>query len=164
MTEEKTDALILGPGEGEKISVGPSQVTFKLDAKQTGGAFSMIEFSVAPSFEAPSTLHYHTNESWAAYILEGTFGFQLGTETVIAEAGTVLFVPKGLPFKWWNNADRPAKYLAIYFPAGFEKYFIEVNEATKDLPPGPLDMSVVIQRIRPLWEKYGIAIKRETEE
>ncbi|HXG92504.1 MAG TPA: cupin domain-containing protein [Blastocatellia bacterium] len=161
-TEETKDnssgGLVLAPGEGKKITVGPNTVTYKLRGEHTGGAFSMIEYSVAGKFEAPSALHYHTKDAAAIYVLEGTFGFQLGECEVLAPAGSVVLLSSGLPFKWWNAEDRPARYLAIYFPAGFEKYFEEVNEAANSLPPGPLDMEKLAPLIKPIWEKYGIAI------
>ena len=144
------------PGEGRTISMGPNSITFKVGGEETGGAFSMIEYSVAPGFQAPPAMHFHTHESWVGYILEGVFGFQLGDETVTLSAGSSLLVPKGLPFRWWNAEDKPAKYLAIYFPAGFEKYFDDIAALTKGLPPGPLDMSKLMPQLLPLWEKYGI--------
>jgi mannose-6-phosphate isomerase-like protein (cupin superfamily) len=149
------------PGEGRSVQIGPSRITYKLEGEQTSGAFSMIEYEVAPGFEAPPTLHFHTQESWTGYILEGTLGFQLGERTVTLSAGSSLFVPRGLPFKWWNAEQKPARYLAIYFPAGFEKYFEEINAITKDLPPGPIDMAPLMPRILPLWEKYGIGTKED---
>ena len=152
------DGFVLMPGEGKAITVGPNTVTYKLRGEHTGGAFSLIEYSVAGKFEAPSALHYHTKDAAAIYVLEGTFGFQLGERTVLAPAGSVMLLSSGLPFKWWNAEDRPARYLAIYFPAGFEKYFEEVNEAASSLPPGPLDMNKLMPLIKPIWEKYGIAL------
>ena len=148
--------LVLLPGEGEAISVGENEFTYKLRSEESGGAFSVIEISVPPEFKAPPFLHATTKESWAAYILEGTLGFQLEERVVTAPSGSFIFFPKGLRFKWWNPQARPAKWLCIYCPAGFERMFEEMAEATKDLPPGPWDMSQVMPRLLPLWEKYGI--------
>jgi quercetin dioxygenase-like cupin family protein len=158
---DEQSVMTLLPGGGKSITIGPNQITYKLGGEQTGGAFSMIEYRVAPGFAAPPALHFHTRESWAGYVLEGTLGFQLGEETIVAKTGSTLFVPRGLPFKWWNAEERPARYLAIYFPAGFERYFEEIADLTKELPPGPLDMSRLMPRILPLWEKYGIGTKTE---
>jgi mannose-6-phosphate isomerase-like protein (cupin superfamily) len=159
----ETQALILQPGEGEAVTLGPNRITFKLGGAETGGAFSVIEYAVGPNFQAPPTPHFHTNECWAAYVLEGTVGLDLDGQTVMAPAGTFFLVPKGLPFKWWNAEDRPARYLGIYFPAGFERYFAEVAGLTKDLPPGPVDTTKLMPKLLPLWEKYGIGTVGEGE-
>jgi mannose-6-phosphate isomerase-like protein (cupin superfamily) len=150
--------ITLGPGEGRTVSIGPNQITFKLDGEQTGGAFSVIEYSVAPKFQAPPALHFHTKDSWAAYILEGALAFQFGERVVSAQAGSFLLLPKKVPFKWWNPEDAAARWLVIYFPAGFEKYFEAVNEITKELPPGPIDSEKLMPKLLPLWQKYGIGM------
>ncbi|MGA9997045.1 MAG: cupin domain-containing protein [Pyrinomonadaceae bacterium] len=168
MSEENardtSDSIVLQPGEGRQIDIGPNRISYKIGSEQTGGAFSLIEYSVGPRFKAPPTPHFHTHESWAGYVIEGTLGFELGEQTVNAPAGTFLFVPKGLPFKWWNAEDRPAKYLAIYFPSGFEKYFEDLNELTRELPPGPVDLRPLMPKILPLWEKYGIGTASKKDE
>lgn len=153
-----SESFALLPGAGKTITIGPNQITYKLGGEATDGAFSIIEYLVAPNFQAPPTMHFHVNDTWAAYVLEGTLNFQIGERVVSAPAGAFLFVPKGTPFKWWNPADRPAKWLIIYQPAGFEKYFEEVNRITQSLPPGPLDMSKLMPQILPLWEKFGIGV------
>lgn len=153
-----SDSFALMPGAGHTITIGPNQITYKLGGEHTGGAFSIIEYTVAPNFQAPPTMHFHINDSWAAYVLEGTLNFQIGERIVSAPAGAFLFLPKGTPFKWWNPADQPAKWLIIYSPAGFEKYFAEANRITESLPPGPLDMGQLMPQILPLWQKYGIGV------
>lgn len=154
--EKMKEAATLLPGEGRQVSIGPNRITYLLEGHQTGGAFSLIQYDIAPLFKAPPALHYHTKDSCAGYIIEGTLGFQLGEQTVLLQAGSSLLIPKGLPFKWWNDEDRPARVLFYYFPAGFEQYFADVEEAIKDFAAGPLDMVKAMPRILPLWEKYGI--------
>ena len=41
-------------------------------------------------------MHIHRLTDEAFYVLEGTFGFQLGEETVEASAGAFVFAPKSL--------------------------------------------------------------------
>lgn len=161
-TVVKSRALM--PGEGRQIGVGPNKITFLLEGGETGGAFSLIQYDVAPNFEAPPTMHYHTRESFAGYVIEGTLGFQLGEETVKLSAGASLLVPARTPFKWWNAEDRAARVLFYYFPAGFEQYFADVEEVIKELPPGPLDIPKAMPRIIPLWDKYGIKTVSKEEE
>ena len=46
---------------------------------------------------APGTpLHTHAVADEGFYVLEGTFGFRVGEETVEAAAGAFVFAPKGV--------------------------------------------------------------------
>jgi mannose-6-phosphate isomerase-like protein (cupin superfamily) len=58
-------------------------------------AYSLVEWVAVPS--APGTpLHLHRPTDEAFYILEDTFGSQVGHRTLELTAGEVVFVPKGL--------------------------------------------------------------------
>jgi len=143
MTDETAEReVVLLAGEGKSVAIGGSRITRKLAAEESNGAFSVIEYRVAPGFTAPP-LHANTKESWAAYVLEGALGFRLGPETARAPTGSFLFFPRGMPFTWWNPEEKPARLLVIYCPAGFERYFEEVGAAGRDEIPA-------------LWRKYGI--------
>jgi quercetin dioxygenase-like cupin family protein len=161
MGNDYREGTTLQPGEGRQVRIGPNRITYLLEGHQTGGRFSLIHYEVGPGFEAPKALHFHTREDFSSYVIEGTIGFQLGERTEILPAGSSLVVPKGLPFKWWNNEDRTARVLFYYFPAGFEQYFTDVEKVLRDLPPGPLDMARAMPGILPLWEKYGIGTVSE---
>ncbi len=151
------EPIILQPGEGERIEFVGNEITIKLTAEQTGGAFSVVEYSVAPSFEAPPVLHANTLEAWAGFVLEGTLGFELGDERrVVAPKGSFLFFPRNALFKWWNETDQPARWLCIYSPAGFENYFKEVSAVIEEFPKENFNIKDAMPRVLPLWEKYGI--------
>ena len=44
----------------------------------------------------------------------------------------------------------------IYAPAGFEEYFSEVTDATKNAPRGPLDYERTLPTIQRIQDKYGM--------
>jgi hypothetical protein len=46
-------ALLLGEGEGEVHTVGPSRVTIKAGGDETGGTFDLGEAEIEPSFPGP---------------------------------------------------------------------------------------------------------------
>jgi quercetin dioxygenase-like cupin family protein len=74
------------PGEGETIQnpVG-GPLTFKVRAKQTNGALTVVE-TTAPPGEGPP-LHVHANEDEALYTLDGTLRFRMGDDVQRAPAG-----------------------------------------------------------------------------
>lgn len=145
--------VVVQPGEGERIAIGPSTVTLKLDSRDTGGKVGAIEYTVAPRFVAPSVLHWHTKEGWVGVVAAGRVGIRFADRSVEIDAGGLVFVPPDCPFAWFNPTDAPAKVVFLYVPGGFEQYFREASAvaaanpgvAIKDLAP----------QLGPLWVKYG---------
>ncbi len=145
--------VIVAPGEGERIAVGPSTVTLKLDSRATGGRVGAIEYTVAPRFVAPAVLHWHTKEGWVGYVAAGRVGIRFADRSVEIDAGGMVFVPPDCPFAWFNPTDQPAKVVFLYTPGGFEQYFREASAvaaanpgvAVKDLAP----------QLAALWDRYG---------
>lgn len=144
------------PGEGRTLGAGSNVITYKLAATEARGAFSVLERVVPPRFESPPQPHTNTREDWASYVLDGALVFQLGDREVAAPAGSLVFVPRGVFFRWWNPQDAPAKCLMIYAPAGFEEYFSEVMDATRDTPRGALDYERTLPAILRIQDKYGM--------
>ena len=71
-------------------------------------------------------LHRHTHEDEYSYVLEGRMGADLGGEVVHAEAGDLVFKPRGQWHAFWNAGDEPCRILEIISPGGFERYFEEL--------------------------------------
>jgi Cupin domain len=76
-------------------------------------------------------------------------GVDLGGEVVVAEAGDLVFKPRGEWHTFWNAGDEPARILEIISPAGFERYFEELI----DLPGGPTPETVA-----PIAARYGLEV------
>lgn len=103
---------------------------------------------MAPRFAAPPMLHHHTREDWVAYVVEGEVIFIFSDGEVRAPTGTTVFVPAGADFAWRNDADEPARYLAIHSPAGFDQFFVDVAEEVtgRGGAPTPEVMQQVVPR------------------
>ncbi|WP_051471373.1 cupin domain-containing protein [Patulibacter minatonensis] len=154
--EGRPTAGIVGPGEGE---LGPRtggrapEVEIKLGAAD-GLGFSMVEYRVPPRFSPPPVLHRQTREDTAVYVLEGELRYWLGAEgrEVVAGPGTLVRLPEGGWNRWANEQDRECRMLAVFAPAGFERFFLEVG-AVAAAAQGDPD---VLQRAIPeLRERYG---------
>jgi mannose-6-phosphate isomerase-like protein (cupin superfamily) len=118
-------ATIVRPHDGKQGHLGGIGVRFMAWAAQTGGGFSLVEHPMAPrALAAP--LHRHANEDEYSYVLEGRMGAQLGDEVVRAEAGDLVFKPRGQWHSFWNAGDEPCRILEIISPGGFERYFEEL--------------------------------------
>jgi mannose-6-phosphate isomerase-like protein (cupin superfamily) len=107
-------ATVLGPAEGR--SIFGRRVTFKVDAAQTGGAYSVHEAAVPP-FAVGARPHVHDHAEESMYILAGRLLVELGGETVEAPAGTFLLIPRGMVHAYRNATAEEARFLGILSPA-----------------------------------------------
>jgi mannose-6-phosphate isomerase-like protein (cupin superfamily) len=116
-------AKVLGPGDGD-IMGGASGTAdrFMIDGEESGGGFALVEHRLAPH-ELAAPLHFHTLEDEYSYVLEGRVGALLGDEELFAEAGHLIFKPRGQWHTFWNAGDAPVRILEIISPSGLEKLF-----------------------------------------
>lgn len=117
--------IILGPGEGEHVSVMGNDLTLKAASTDTGGALGLMEYTASPGFAGPPP-HIHRKTIEAFYILEGSLTLQIGDQTTTGGPSTFVLVPPGSVHTFSNAGEGPAKFLLIVSPGGFEKYFREL--------------------------------------
>ncbi|MGP9820091.1 cupin domain-containing protein [Salinarimonas sp. NSM] len=55
--------------------------------------------------------HIHPTQDEYIYMLEGRFDLMLGGEEVVANAGDLIRMPKGMPHGIFNKTDQPVKCL-----------------------------------------------------
>jgi quercetin dioxygenase-like cupin family protein len=139
-----TTGFVVATGEGEQVlsPVGGS-ITHKVRGEQSGGGVAVFESRI-PAGEGPP-LHVHANEEEVLYVLEGTFRFRIGDEVSAAPAGSLVFVPRGVPHTWQNAGDEPGRMLITFTPAGMDRFFdlAEGDRAAFDSLGHELGMSVV---------------------
>jgi quercetin dioxygenase-like cupin family protein len=110
---------VLLPGTGKTL-VQIGQV--KASVNQTNGRFEVIEYA-GPATPPP---HVHRQREEAFYILEGSFRFVLGDQSVEAPVGSFIFIPRGTR----HGFTAPAGSRALLFiaPAGLEGFFEELGQ------------------------------------
>jgi quercetin dioxygenase-like cupin family protein len=101
--------------------MSPAEIGSKvlLRSEQSGGEVSVMENS-APGRWAGPPLHRHDFDE-AFYVLEGELTFQQGEELGTAGPGELVFAPRGAVHTLANRSTRPARYLLVCTPAGFER-------------------------------------------
>jgi mannose-6-phosphate isomerase-like protein (cupin superfamily) len=122
------DALVLGEGEGEVHTVGPSRVTIKAGGDETGGTFYLGEAEIEPSFPGPPP-HFHERLQDMFFVLAGRLTVQLGNSTVEATPGTFICVPPGVWHTFSNLSNEPVRFLNFNTPSGWEDYMRELGSA-----------------------------------
>ncbi len=141
----------IGVTDGHVAELGGCDARFLVWGEESGGGFSMVEHPVPPrSLCAP--LHRHEGVDEYSFVLEGRMGALLGDEVIHAEAGELAFKPRDQWHTFWNAGDEPCRILEVISPGGFEHFFREFDETTKD---GSFDPVA-------LGERYGIEFEMES--
>ena len=153
MTDTSEGSIVRLPGEGETTSLFGDNYTIKAAGEETGDALSIIEADLAPH-SGGTPLHVNTREAESYYVLEGTLTFRVADSTVEAPAGSFIHIPKGVVHTHWNGTSERVRLLGVPAPAGFERFFAELAELMRSMPPGPPDMS----QIGGLYERFGLQV------
>ncbi len=126
-TTETAESRFVAAGAGDKLRVMGDLITFKLRARDTGGAFTLFEGVVTPGGSEP--IHFHPAEDETFYVLEGTLNFLIGETWHEAQTGTVVYVPRGTVHGFHNESGTPARVLCLNVPGGLhEGLFAAMSE------------------------------------
>ncbi|HET9928613.1 MAG TPA: cupin domain-containing protein [Rubrobacter sp.] len=144
------------PGEGRRsVRVFGELVTFKVTGDETSGAYSLFEICTPPSSGPPP--HVQHREDEVVYVLEGEYEFLAEDRVSRAQAGTLVYVPRGCLHAHTNAGVKPGALLVCLTPGGsHERYFEEVGK--RATPPEPPVPSPDLGRIAEIAARYGIEI------
>ena len=120
-----TAPTIIGPTDGEAVTLQTIGVRFMIPSTDTGTRFSLVEHPMPPRRLA-APVHKHSREDEYSYVLEGRMGALLGDDVVEAGPGDLVYKPRGQWHTFWNAGDEPCRILEIISPGGFERYFEEL--------------------------------------
>ena len=145
------------PGGGKAYSLVGDRYVILAGGEATGGAYTLIEATV-PAGGGPS-LHYHTREEEAFYLLEGEITFTVGDEEIVARPGTFVQVPRETRHAFKNRTSQTARMLIHCSPAGFDKFLAETGTElpSADAPPLPFSPRD-IEKILEVTPRYGLVM------
>src|SRR5262249_51577629 len=92
---------LVNPASGERI-------TFRATAAETNGELVAIDLELPPGGRVPGPLHLHPHQEERFEVVEGTMGFRLRREHVVAGPGEVVVVPAGVPHDFANEGETAA--------------------------------------------------------
>jgi len=153
-------AYMVKRNEAESVWFLNTLVSYKASSNQTSGQFGLIEQLLPPGFEPP--LHIHHREDEAFYVLEGQITFTCNDNTFEAEAGSFVFLPRGLAHTFKVSDKQEARLLQFNTPGGFEQFHADMGEPAKtaSLPePSAPD----IAKLQKLAAKYGFELLPKPE-
>jgi mannose-6-phosphate isomerase-like protein (cupin superfamily) len=111
---EAQRAVVVRPGDGHRVG----NVEFLARSADTP-RFNLGIVTVKPRRNGPGE-HVHPDEDDSFYVLDGELVFTVEDEEIVVGPGTFLLVPPGLRHDFSNRTDRPARFLNIHAPAGFD--------------------------------------------
>ena len=135
-----------------------------LSGADTGGAYCLIEASLAPGIGVPR--HTHTREDEAYYVLSGELEVGVGDEVFILRVGDTLTAPRNIPHQLRNSGNAENHYLLMFSPSGFEGFVMATALPAPDNAFAPTerqlhveDPSVAVQNVHKLATDYGILFR-----
>jgi mannose-6-phosphate isomerase-like protein (cupin superfamily) len=154
MDATATGVKVVGPGDGAMGFLGSIGVRFMIDGSEAAERFSLVEHPMSPrALAAP--VHRHTREDEYSFVLEGRMGALLGDDVVEAGPGDLVHKPRDQWHTFWNAGDGPCRILEIISPAGFERFFAELDAIGGALRADP-------EAVAELSQRYGLEMQPET--
>jgi mannose-6-phosphate isomerase-like protein (cupin superfamily) len=117
---------VVRPGEGEMAGAGPIRVRIVEDGSHTEHRFGLIECTVPPGPAQPPQ-HVHREHDEVFIVTAGRLRFTSGSESVDAEAGSVVVVPAGAPHTFSNPFETAGVFLCTLTPDRYVQYFRDLG-------------------------------------
>ena len=121
----------------------------------TGGAYCLLEVSLAPGMSVPR--HTHTREDEAYFVLAGELEVTVGEKTFVLRPGDDLLAPRDIPHQLRNSGNTTNHYLLVFSPSGFEEFIVATAVPAPDHAVAPTEPpAVAVQNVHKLASDYGI--------
>lgn len=143
--------------DGEAHWYVNNRAIIKASAGDIGGAFGLVEMQLGPGHSPPMHIHHAEDES--LWLLEGRLTVQCGDETFIAEPGSFIFTPRGVPHTFKVEGTTLPRLLVLFVPGGGEGFFVDAGRpATAEGLPPPAAPD--LERIMAMMARYKQEIVR----
>jgi quercetin dioxygenase-like cupin family protein len=130
---------LIAPEAEDWFTARPGELfCIRVAAASTGGTYSVTEIVSSPGDSTP--LHVHRKEDECAIVLEGVAKIVYGNEVILAQAGTSIFLKRGIPHGWGNPTDKPIRLLMIAIPGGCEEALRMIARG------GPIDYPAIAKQ------------------
>jgi quercetin dioxygenase-like cupin family protein len=128
ITDPPSMAFALAAGDGETFWWESQLFTIKC----SDGGLGLVECALEAGSEPP--MHIHTRETEFIYVLDGQLTVYIGEQTLTAQPGGFVFMPRNVPHTFAVDTTGQARAFLMYTPNGFERVFSE--HRTADYVPG----------------------------
>jgi mannose-6-phosphate isomerase-like protein (cupin superfamily) len=152
-------ALHVPAGKGLTKWVSGDVYEIKATAEATNGSLSFIDARVPPG-NGP-VAHVHNSSDELFYIISGELEMLNGDQTFVADAGALVFVPRGTRHRFRNVSDGETHMVFLFTPGGIETMFVETGD---DPVPGEQPQVWPVERfmsLMPVIERVDTLIVPE---
>src|SRR5262247_4143889 len=126
-----------------------------LSGKDTGGAYCLLDVSLAPGMVVPR--HTHTREDEVYFVLAGELEVTVGEKTFVLRSGDTLLAPRDIPHQLRNSGNVENRYLLVFSPSGFEEFMMATAVPAPDNAVAPTKPpAVAVENVHKLATDYGI--------
>jgi mannose-6-phosphate isomerase-like protein (cupin superfamily) len=141
--------LVVSPEDARVYSQGLGEAHILVGGERSGGAWWLGQFREDPGFMTLLHLHPHMDEYF--FILQGVLSVYIDGTWHDLKAGAFALVPRGTPHAQGNTGKGPVHFVGSGSPAGFERFFIELDEIARRVPPGP-QFGAEVAKIMPKYD------------
>ena len=140
-------------GKRYYFDVGLGSVCFS--GRDTGGAYCLLEVSLAPGMAVPR--HTHTREDEVYFVLAGELQATVADEAFVLQPGDTLLAPRDIPHELRNSGNVENHYLLVFSPSGFEEFIMATAVPAPDNAVAPTQPpAVAIENVHKLAATFGI--------
>ena len=132
---------------GKQVNILGIPMLIRIHGRDTDGTLSAVESHDVPGGGPPPHVHHREDETFQ--ILEGEYEWMVGDTKFIAQKGTTIFAPRGVPHTYRYLGQTPGRLMCIITPSGFEGFFEEIGAMS---PQQQQD----IPRAMKIGMKYGL--------
>jgi len=126
-----------------------------LSGTDTGGAYCLLDISLAPGMAVPR--HTHTREDEVYFVFAGELEVTVGEKTFVLGPGDTLLAPRDIPHALRNSGNTTNHYLLVFSPSGFEEFIMATAVPAPDNAVAPTEPpAVAVENVYKRAIDYGI--------
>jgi quercetin dioxygenase-like cupin family protein len=144
---------IVLPDSARSYQIGGGEARILVDTDRSGGAWWLGDFHSEPG--RLSSLHIHHGADEQFYALEGVLSVWIEGRWHDLPAGGLAVVPRGVPHALGNRSKQSIRFLVSGNPAGFERFFADIEALARKLPYGTPAFFAELAKV---YSKYDSAL------
>ena len=123
--------VTLKAGEGNTLNVLGMPLRFLCDAKDTEGAWSLMEEEI-PVGHGPPPHRHDWDEAY--YVIDGALDFEIDHKPVRIGRGDFTYLPRNTVHAFKGASPSPARVLIFAAPAHSSAFFEDINREVHTVP------------------------------